>query len=504
MITLSRHWGYLSSINDIGVFDQAIWGVLHGDSLLNTSQFNRPINWLGFHFHPVLLFFVPFYAIFPNVIWLTIAQALALSFAAWPIFLLASHVSLSEKAGLLWALAYLMNPFLLNAAAWDFHPVTLAVPFVAISMLAIEKQNFRLLLFSSLAILICKEHLGIMVCGFGFLWWVRNERWKPAVVLISLGMLHFFIVLGIIMPAFSPKGEHIMLGEELGQLSRYNWLGNSLKEIAETIIMNPLLITKKITFEMGGLNYLTLLLIPFLGFPLMAPAFLFPGFADVAVNILSTNPMPRSILAYHSASLIPVLIIAAIYGTDRLSRWQKKFSANELAGFVMITTIIAGYGLAPLPLPVARNHWTPTPFFSLPDPAVPLIRTLIGNDTSASAQANVGAHFSQRREIYLYPNKVGEVDVILLRLKSPTTNINNIPKQLITQRKYLTGSLDAHLQMDRTEYVASIESLLAGNEYGILRWDEPWLVLKKGIENKEPESEIEQKLSQLRREWQIK
>jgi hypothetical protein len=129
---------------------------------------------------------------------------------------------------------------------------------------------------------------------------------------------------------------------------------------------------------------------------------------------------------------------------------------------------------------------------------------LIGNDTSASAQANVGAHFSQRREIYLYPNKVGEVDVILLRLKSPTTNINNIPKQLITQRKYLTGSLDAHLQMDRTEYVASIESLLAGNEYGILRWDEPWLVLKKGIENKEPESEIEQKLSQLRREWQIK
>ncbi|MBW2167410.1 MAG: hypothetical protein JRG74_15385, partial [Deltaproteobacteria bacterium] len=52
LLGLSRHWGYMSSINDLGVFDQAVWGVLNGESLLNTSQFNRQINWLGFHFHP--------------------------------------------------------------------------------------------------------------------------------------------------------------------------------------------------------------------------------------------------------------------------------------------------------------------------------------------------------------------------------------------------------------------------------------------------------------------
>ena len=36
--------------------------------------------------------------------------------------------------------------------------------------------------------------------------------------------------------------------------------------------------------------------------------------------------------------------------------------------------------------------------------------------------------------------------------------------------------LDSHLQMDRTEYVASIEYLLSSKEYGILVWDDPWLV----------------------------
>ncbi|MBW2740376.1 MAG: DUF2079 domain-containing protein, partial [Deltaproteobacteria bacterium] len=112
---------HYSAFLDLGVFDQAVWGVLNGESLLNTSLFNRQINWLGFHFHPVVFLFTPLYAMIPDVTWLTIAQALALSLTAWPIFLLASRVSLSEKAGLLWAVAYLLNPFLLNAAAWDFH-----------------------------------------------------------------------------------------------------------------------------------------------------------------------------------------------------------------------------------------------------------------------------------------------------------------------------------------------------------------------------------------------
>ena len=87
---LFRHWGYMSSLNDLGVFDQAVWGTLHGQFLLNTSnELNQPINWLGFHFNPVLLLFVPLYALSPSVEWFALAQALALSIAAWPIFLLA-------------------------------------------------------------------------------------------------------------------------------------------------------------------------------------------------------------------------------------------------------------------------------------------------------------------------------------------------------------------------------------------------------------------------------
>ena len=498
LLGLSRHWDYMSSINDLGVFDQAVWGVLNGESLLNTSLFNRQINWLGFHFHPVVFLFTPLYAIIPSVMWLTIAQALALSLAAWPIFLLANRVCLSEKAGLLWAIAYLLNPFLLNAAAWDFHPMTLAVPFVAISMLAVETKRPYLLFASMFFILLCKEHFGVMVAIFGLLWYIRNKSWKPALGLMLIGILHSFMVFGVIMPALSPTGDHPMLAD------RYSWLGHSMGEIIGRLFTDPFSIIKVVMIDFKGIIYILFLLAFFCGFPLLAPAFLLPGLADLAANMLSANPMPRSLFAYHSVTLIPLLITAAIYGVRRLSLWQSRYTLTQLTGLAVILSFVGGYLLAPLPLPRARNFWAPAHFLSRPDPRIQTIRSLVGENASVSAQANVGSHFSQRHEIYRYPNMVGQVDAIILRIKSPTTNINNLPDQIKNNRKYLTGSLDSHLQMDRTEYIASIRSLLSDNKYGVLLWDDPWLVLAHGTANHGLKQKIEQKLNRLEKEWKIR
>lgn len=505
VLGLSRYWGYMSSINDIGMYDQAVWGGIHGKPFLNTIGFNQQTNWLGHHFNPILILFTPLYAIVPSATWLTLAQALALSFAGLPIFLLASRVFTSEKVGLLWALVYLANPFIFNAAAWDFHPISLAVPFVAMSMLGIESKNFRLLLLSCLVILSCKEHLGIMVIGFGFLWWIKNKRWKSAVALILIGITHFILVLMVIMPALSPTGEHVMLNKGVGQKGRYTWLGSSPEEVLQAIFTRPFYVLKTVIFEMGGGVYLALILLTFLGLPLAAPEFLLPGLADLACNMLSEVSMPRSPFAYHTASLVPVLIAAAIYGTKRISRWNKKYSAKELTNLVFMASFISCYILAPLPLPGAANHWRPTHFLNLPDPSVLTIRFLIDEEASISAQSNIGSHFSQRREIYRYPNKVGEVDAIILRMESPTTNINNLPDHLKYRRRYVLKMLDSHLQMDRTEYIASIERLLSNKEYRVFYWNDPWLVMKRGEMNKssKQDREIEQKLNQLRKEWQI-
>ena len=495
---LSRYWGYMSSINDLGQFDQTVWGGLHGQPFLNTILFNQQVNYLGARFSPVLILFVPLYAIVPSATWLTIAQALALSLSAWPIFLLASRVSLSEKAGLLWAVAYLVNPFLLNAAAWDFHPMTLAVPFVAINMLAIETKRPYLLFASMFFILLCKEHFGIMAVGFGILWYVRNKSWKPTLGLVLIGIMHSFIVLSIIMPALSPTGHHFMLE------GRYSWLGHSMGEIIGRLFTDPFSIIKVVMIDFKGIAYIVLLFAFFCGFPLLAPEFLLPGLADLAANMLSAVSMPRSLIGYHSVTLIPILTTAAIYGVKRLSLWQSRYTLTQLTGLAVILSFVGGYLLAPLPLPGARNFWAQAHFLSWPDPRVQTIRYLVGENASVSAQANVGSHFSQRHEIYRYPNMVGQVDAIILRLESPTKNINNLPDQLTENRRYYLQMLDSHLQMDRTEYIASIRSLLSDNNYGVLLWDDPWLVLAQGASSHGLEQKLEQKLNRLQNEWKIK
>jgi uncharacterized membrane protein len=81
-----RHWGFLTSINDLANFDQAIWGTIQGSLLLNTDVFDMPTSRLAIHFDPIQLIFAPFYLIYPSVAWLTAGQALALSITAWPIF----------------------------------------------------------------------------------------------------------------------------------------------------------------------------------------------------------------------------------------------------------------------------------------------------------------------------------------------------------------------------------------------------------------------------------
>jgi len=498
---LFRHWGFLTSINDLANFDQAIWGTIQGSLLLNTDVFDMPISRLAIHFDPIQLVFVPFYLFYPTVAWLTAGQALALSITAWPIYILASRIFESEKMGLVWALIFLVNPFLLNAAAWDFHPITLAVPFVALGLLAVESKNFKIMLFCALVILLCKEHLGVMIIGFGILWWIRTRQWIPGTALVLLGAAHFYLVLQVIMPAFSPTGQHVMVSEGLGQLSRYAWLGDSVGDIVRTLITQPIYVLKTVLISMAGLGYLVLLLIPFLFFPLLGLIYLLPGMADLAANMLSANPMPRSPIAYHSAALIPIFTAAAVYGIRKISRWQKRFSVKELTGLVLITSLLIGYAFAPFPFPGAKNVWSPASFVSLPDSRVQEIRSLVGKDASLSVQANIGAHFSQREGIYRYPNRVNDVDAIVLWLDSPTKNIHTYPEDDVESRQYIIGMLDSHLSMDREDYFASVEELLVDEDYGVIYWDNPWLVLKRNVEGKEVDTDVMVRLEELREKW---
>lgn len=471
---LSRHWGYLTSVFDLGIYDQSLWGLLHGAPFLSTgNEFDQPINRLGVHFNPILAIFAPLYALYPAAEWLILVQALAITITAWPLYILGLRVLRSERAAMLWALAYLFNPFVIGAAAWDFHPVALAAPVMALAMLAIEIRHARLMLLSCLVLLLIREHYGIAVAGFGILWWLRQRTLRPALLVCGMGGIGFVLVLGVIMPSLSPTGSHVMMSQELGQLSRYGWLGESLSEVLRSLLFHPLEALGAVLLEMGGGVYLVLLLLPLFFVPVLGAEFLLPAAADIAVNLLSANPMPRSVFAYHSVALIPLLIVAGMHGASRMASFGR-YTTTGLGGVVLWGSLLMAYLTAPWPLPGAANVWAPAEYRLWPEPVLAEIRNVLPPGASLSAQANVAPHFTQRAAIRVFPNGVGDADCMVLRLASPTLRLEGDSPDAV-------GTLAHHLQMSPHAYLAAVRDLVQSGEYGLRYWRVPWLVLCKGL-----------------------
>ncbi|WP_157353490.1 DUF2079 domain-containing protein [Aromatoleum toluclasticum] len=496
-VGLTRHWGLLTSINDLGAFDQAIWGILNGAPFINTPIYpdSGRINWLGHHFTPILFLFAPLYALAPAAEWLIGAQALALSLAAWPLFLLARLVSGSSKTAFLWALAYLANPFLTSASVWDFHPVTLAVPMIVLSLYAIETKQKKLMLGMCMLLLLVQEQMGLTVAGFGILWGIRNKTWWFAALITLLGIATASAVIGILMPALSPTGNHPMLASELGQLSRYDWLGHSALDVVETVVRNPIRIMQVVFGVFEGWIYVFVLFLLAFFLPFAAPEFLLPAFPDLAINLLSANPMPRSIFAYHTITIVPVLAIAAIHGSMRLRQLVKRYTPTEIAGAVALASIVGGYCVFPLPLPGMADYWAPRRFATERPSDVVKIMKIIGDKAAVSVQANAGPHFTMRPAIYKFPDRNLDTDFIILNLQAPTKRIT--PDDLTS-----IGTLSFHLQMNTSEYLDMVSNLLSHGRHEVIYWNNSWLVLKRTTQQAFPQNDIiVEHITALRKNW---
>ena len=175
-------------------------------------------------------------------------------------------------------------------------------------------------------------------------------------------------------------------------------------------------------------------------------------------------------------------------------RWQfylGRAREHERCGSHLLGPLVASTAVGMTLAQKAPAHLRGTP-----DSQLPRLREIITDNSVVSAQANIAAHFSQRREIYLFPEQADKSDTIVLWLDSPTTHV------LSTQ--FAIGSTAHHLQMRPAVYLASIESLLRNRNFGVVVWEDPWLVFSRGVKGRgEAEPAIRQKLLMLRKTWAI-
>lgn len=464
LITLSYNLTHYYELKKSGIDGllvlQLLHNILHGGGM--TTTLHAPYvsqHWFAIHFSPIFYLLAPLYALFLHLEMLLVVHTLMLAIAAWPVFLCARHILVSSWQALLVAIMYLISPYIVNAAIWDFHEIAFAPFCIAFMLYAVLTQNKYLLIFFGFLLLGIKEHYGLALIGFGLLWARHWKEYRFGLSVSVVGIAALLSIIFFIMPHFSPTGAPAMMNAE-STVDRFSWLA---KPFAAN---SPIF-----TIIFAGLFYLTDMLAALAFLPLRAWLWLLPGLADMTINILANSQMMKNIASYHSAALIPVILIAFARSIKQPFHHFPNVNRRDILTVTLLMSLFASYNNAVLPFNPDSNLWE---FSTLkldysPDDkeALQSVNSIIGADAPLAAQENVLPHLSVRAKMYHYPESIGDAAYIVLNTAFPYKKHYQV--------------LNSPYGVSGEEYFVVTNKLLNDPQWGIVFYEHDWLVLKKGF-----------------------
>lgn len=318
--TVLRYETFKATAFDLGNMDQVLWNTIHGRLFQFTNQaadwYGPPMR-LAVHVEPIILPLSLLYAYHADPRTLLVFQSLALATGAIPIFLLArKHIPEWPLVAPMLVLAYFLSPALLGLNIFDFHPISLATPFLLYAILALDYKRYKWFVVACILAACCKEDVPLYIALLGILVFWKYKLPRLGSALFVGGLLWSAIAFGFVIPHFYPGAQHNNFWY------RYEALGSSPGNAIINIVLHPwLLFTTFITLD--RFYYLASLLRSTGFLALLGPEWLLlalPGFAE---NLLSTDPLIYSGIFHYNAAIIPFVMVAAIHGTRRfIAIWR--------------------------------------------------------------------------------------------------------------------------------------------------------------------------------------
>jgi len=499
-LSLGRHAALKSFQNDLGTYSQLTWNNLHGNffessgsmvgvTLKSDGSTNENFNYLSAHFSPILLFFVPFYAICADPRIFLIIQVLACGIGALPIYWLAKEKLKSYWAGLVFLISFLLYPVLHNALLYDFHEVTLAVPFVTFFLWFWHKNKTGWMIFFIFLLLITQEHISLIIFMFGLYLAFFQKKWKLGLGLAAFSLVYFFVILLFVIPSFSVTGESALI-KASNLDTRYSWLGTNLSEIFRNIIQRPWWVIKYI-FGPKQMDFFITLLLPLLGLSIFSALFILT-LPVLILNFLSGFTMTYNIYFYHSVIISGIIYFSAILAFAKMVKqpnWQRFYLIIILL-FSIITSYL--YSVTPLSANYSFKDYQPSTNAKL----LTEVKPLIPANAAVTIQHNLGPHFANRRKLFQFPFMVLKSDYVILDLYNPYADN---PKLYFNFSNALTGIQDYN-EKDFKAWLAYIYEMFEVEDFGVIYSKDGWLVFKRGASqelNKSAKKDFEQALERF-------
>jgi uncharacterized membrane protein len=382
--------GFRTARFDLGNAVQAVWSTAHGHALETTAVNGEQFPRLGSHVEPVLLLFAPLWLVWSSPVMLLVVQAAAVSAGALPVFWLARKHLGSERPAMLFAVAYLLYP----AVQWNaldpntgFHTVSLALPLLLYALWWLDEERWGRFAVVALLAAACNEQIPVIVGCFGLWFGLSRRRPVLGVAMFAAGLAITAFDFLYVVPHFSPAGSSPFA-------DRYDAVGGTPAGILETAFVHPLKVAE-VVLTGHNLAYVALLFVPLLGLCFRAPLLLLALVPPLALNLLSSSPGQTSISSHYAATTAAVLFAATIIGAARTKADPRRVSTLVITA-VAVTAVISPLWIA---MPVARRTIASPSLLRAERHAV----ALVPRGASVSASNIIGAHFSARRRILLFP-----------------------------------------------------------------------------------------------------
>jgi len=389
-----RHERFGSFDFDLGIYDQAVWLLAHGEGFDTV----RGLGVFGNHVNLAFYLLVPFYWLGAGPNFLNLVMVVAVGLAAVPVFRLGRHWLHDDWHALVPALAFLLHFTNQWMVQETFHAEVVAMAPFLMGYLAATEKRWRAYALWMVFAVSWKEDVALAAVMVGLLFLFRGRREDdPALrraggftVAAALGW--FLLCTRVIIPAFSPGG--VFYEDFFGPL------GNSPWALADTAATNPTAITRQLEAS-NALGYLRDLTAPYGFTPLLAPGVLLIGAPQILVNLLSANSFTWSLRFHYAAMPVVAATLAMVEGIGRRKDLAvRRFLLGLVAACALATT--AAWGISPISTYYREGFWPLT----ANERAGELERAVNTPPADASVAATylLVPHLTHRRHIYSFPN----------------------------------------------------------------------------------------------------
>ncbi len=326
---------FMLGFNDFGHFMQRVANTADGRGILLETPV-LPAFWD--HFNPGLLMLVPLWKLFPDVTVAFYLQSISLAGSAilvWKIARAAGHVVVSA---VLWSAAWLFQPVLgqMNLAyTYGWHPISLAIPLLLVSVLCLQKRRVGLAFASILLALSMEEGVFVIAalfCGLNatLRYGCFDRARKPerqiyntmswqVWTLLCLG----FVVGFILVFRFSGLAEF--------QTARFASLGQTPVQVLLSPVLRPNIFWSQLLSAKNGIFLLGLCLPCFLPSMVRGWRYVLAVVFPLGVLLVWEHRPAQSLAFQYSSILLPVLWLSTMLGSqspeplvasDTKSRWR--------------------------------------------------------------------------------------------------------------------------------------------------------------------------------------